>query len=82
MIRPLNKKWIEILHLALSIKEAKAETVKDSFQNVKDCIVHAQIQSNKMWKSSFSSWINASEPVNVSSGFRFFMVFLLVLLEI
>ena len=48
MIRPLNKKWSEVLHIALSIKEAKAETVKDSFQQVKDCIVHAQIQSNEM----------------------------------
>ena len=51
MIRPLNKKWIEVLHIALSVKAAKVETVKDSFQEVKDCTVFAQ-----MWKSSFSSW--------------------------
>ena len=55
MIRPLNKKWIEVLHIALSIKAAKVETVKDSCQEVKDCTVFAQIQSNQMWKSSFSS---------------------------
>ena len=42
------------------------EDVKDSFHEVQDCIVHAQMQSGRIGMSSFSSWINPLEPRNVS----------------
>ena len=42
------------------------EAVNNSFQEVKDCITQAQVQLSQNGMSSFSSWINPSEPGNAS----------------
>ena len=48
MKRPLENKQNELLHDALDLNAAELEAVKDNFQEVKDCTVHAQMQSKQI----------------------------------
>ena len=48
MKRPLEKKQNELLNDGLGLKATESKAVKDGFQEVKDCIVHTQIQSSQI----------------------------------
>ena len=50
-----KKKQNDLLHDALDFK---ASEFKESFQEMKDCAEHAQLQSSQIWMPSFSSGIN------------------------
>ena len=41
MKRPLKKKQNELLHDALGLKASELQSLTDSFQEIKDCTVHA-----------------------------------------
>ena len=60
------KKQNELLQDTIGFVVAELEAVKDSFQEVRDCIAHEQMQSSQIGMSSFSSWINPLQPRSVS----------------
>ena len=66
MKRHLKKKQNGPLHDTQGFNAAELQAVKDSVQEVNDCSAYAQIQSSQIRTSSFSSWMNPSEPGNIS----------------
>ena len=84
-IKNLSKKrQNELLQNTLGFMAAESETVKDNFQQVKDCTAHAQVQSSQIGMSSLT---NPSEPFRtlqnpgMSHSYRFLVVYLVMELK-
>ena len=58
MKRTRKKKRNQLLYGALGLKTAELQALKERFQEVNDCIAHAQMQPTQIWIPSFFTWIN------------------------
>ena len=62
--RYLIKTQFELVHNTLGVMAGDLTDIKNSFHQGRHCSVHAQMQSNQIWMSSFSS--SCGLPIGVT----------------